>query len=172
MSDFHFLSRRSLRSGLAAGVLALALAGCAVGPDFVRPAPATPDDWTSWRSADDSLRMPVGGEQPLSERWWRAFGDPLLNRLQERALDASPDLRTAALRFAQARVQRGTVAAQQGPEIGVSGGVNRQRQSEYGAGTRMIDAIGVDDRATLAKILSEPFTLYQAGFDASWELDL
>jgi NodT family efflux transporter outer membrane factor (OMF) lipoprotein len=172
MSDFHSLSRRSLRSGLAAGVLALALAGCAVGPDFVRPAPAAPDDWTSWRSADDSLRMPVGGEQPLPEHWWRAFGDPLLNRLQERALDASPDLRTAALRLAQARVQRSTVAAQQGPEVGVSGSVNRQRQSEYGAGTRMIDAIGVDDRATLAKILSEPFTLYQAGFDASWELDL
>ena len=35
----------------------------------------------------------------------------------------------------------------------------------------MIDAIG-GDRETLAKALSEPFTLYQAGFDASWELDL
>ena len=105
----------------------------------------------------------------MPSQWWLAFGDPVLNQLQQRAVAASPDLRTAALRYAQARVQR--VAAQRAPEIDASGGITRQRQSEYGAGTRMIDAIG-GDRETLAKALSEPFTLYQAGFDASWELDL
>ena len=107
----------------------------------------------------------------MPSQWWLAFGDPVLNQLQQRAVAASPDLRTAALRYAQARVQRGVVAAQRAPEIDASGGITRQRQSEYGAGTRMIDAIG-GDRETLAKALSEPFTLYQAGFDASWELDL
>jgi NodT family efflux transporter outer membrane factor (OMF) lipoprotein len=35
----------------------------------------------------------------------------------------------------------------------------------------VIDAIS-QDRDALVEILSEPFTLYQAGFDASWELDL
>ena len=175
MSDSSHSFRRvfpcSPRLVLTACALALALAGCAVGPDFTRPETAAPDDWNSWRSADDALRAPLAATPALPSQWWLAFGDPVLNQLQQRALAASPDLRTAALRYAQARVQRGVVAAQRAPEIDASGGITRQRQSEYGAGTRMIDAIG-GDRETLAKALSEPFTLYQAGFDASWELDL
>lgn len=175
MSDSSHSLRRvfpcSPRLVLTACALAFALAGCAVGPDFTRPETAAPDDWNSWRSADDALRAPLAATPALPSQWWLAFGDPVLNQLQQRAVAASPDLRTAALRYAQARVQRGVVAAQRAPEIDASGGITRQRQSEYGAGTRMIDAIG-GDRETLAKALSEPFTLYQAGFDASWELDL
>ncbi len=169
MSTLLSRSLHPSRSTLAACLL-LALTGCALGPDFARPTSATPDDWAQWRSTDASLRQPVGSDA-LPAQWWQAFGDPVLDRLQARAVDASPDLRTAALHFAQARIQRGTVAAQQGPEIDFSGAVTRQRQSEYGTGTRMLDAIG-SNRAALAKVLGEPFTLYQAGFDASWEPDL
>ena len=50
---------------LLAGALAAALAGCAVGPDFVKPTPAAPDDWTSWRSGDASLRIPTEATQAL-----------------------------------------------------------------------------------------------------------
>lgn len=151
--------------------LALALTACATGPAYQPPTAQAPDDWTTWRSGDKSLRIPVETRQALPSAWWRAFNDPLLDQLQQRAIEASPDLRTATLHFAQARVQRSTTAAQRGPDVGVSGGVSRQRQSEVGAGTRMLDALG-GDRARLADFLSEPFTLYQAGFDASWELDL
>jgi NodT family efflux transporter outer membrane factor (OMF) lipoprotein len=161
----------SPNSRLAACLILFALAGCATGPDFVRPAPAAPEDWTSWRSADESLRAPLAQGAALQGKWWLAFGDPVLDRLQERALKASPDLRTALLRFEQARVQRITVAAQGGPELAAGASAQRQRQSEYGAGTRMIDAIG-GDRERLAGVLSAPFTLGQAGFDASWEPDL
>lgn len=160
------------RAGLLACLLVLALSGCAVGPNFVGSTTAAPDDWTSWRSADESLRAPAGTGQLLASPWWQAFGDSTLNSLQQRAFAASPDLQTAALHFAQARVQRSTTEAQRGPELGASGGLTYQRQSEYGAGTRLIDAIGGGDRGTLVKALSEPFTLYQTGFDASWELDL
>ncbi|KWT79676.1 MULTISPECIES: efflux transporter outer membrane subunit [unclassified Variovorax] len=155
---------------LLAGALAAALAGCAVGPDFVKPTPAAPDDWTSWRSGDASLRIPTEATQALPAQWWLAFNDATLDALQQRAFDASPDLRTAALRFAQARAQRNTVAAQRGPEINASGSATRQRQSQSGAGTRMIGIMGADP--SLTELLAEPFTLYQAGFDASWELDL
>ena len=103
--------------------------------------------------------------------WWTLLGDPVLDALQQRAPAASPDLRTAALRHAQSREQRGAVAAQQGPQVRANAGAVRQRQSEQGAGTRMLDAIG-GDRECVAKTLAQPFTLYQAGVDASWELDL
>jgi outer membrane protein TolC len=156
---------------MSAFVLGSVLAGCTVGPDFVPPTAAAPDDWTSWRSGDDSLRRPVAATDTLPTDWWRAYGDPVLDRLQKRAFEASPDLQTAALHFAQARVQRRVVGSPGVPEVGFSGAMARQRSSEYGAGTRLIDAIA-DDRDPLVDILSEPFTLYQAGFDASWEIDL
>ncbi|WP_312593638.1 efflux transporter outer membrane subunit [Stutzerimonas nitrititolerans] len=155
---------------LLAGALAAALAGCAVGPDFVKPTPAAPGDWTSWRSGDASLRLPIEAAQALPAQWWQAFNDVTLDALQQRAFDASPDLHTAALRFAQARAQRNTVAAQRGPDVKASGSAIRQRQSEHGASTRMIGIIGADP--SLTELLAEPFSLYQVGFDASWELDL
>jgi NodT family efflux transporter outer membrane factor (OMF) lipoprotein len=68
-------------------------------------------------------------------------------------------------------VQRDVTAAQRGPDVNATAGVNRQRQSEHGAGTRIIDAVG-GNREALIGFLSDPFTLYQTGFDASWELDL
>lgn len=156
--------------GLLAGALAAALAGCAVGPDFVKPTPTAPDNWTSWRSGDASLRIPSEATQALPAQWWQAFNDATLDALQRRAFDASPDLQTAALRFAQARAQRSTVAAQRGPDVNASGSATRQRQSESSAGTRMIGVMGADP--SLTELLAEPFTLYQAAFDASWEVDL
>ena len=184
MTDLQRTDPHPSRYRLAVGLVALALAGCAVGPDFTRPTATAPDDWTSWRSADASLRMPVDAAQALPARWWEAFGDPVLNGLEARAASASPDLRTAALHFAQARAQRSTTAAQGGPEVNASGSINRQRQSENGAATRLYDTLGSSlssssssssssiDTSSLLSALSTPFTLYQIGFDASWELDL
>ncbi|MBB4619651.1 efflux transporter outer membrane subunit [Sphingomonas abaci] len=164
------------RQALAMSLLALLLAGCTVGPNFVKPAPAAPGDWTSWRSGDVSLRAPIDSGAQLPADWWRAFNDPVLDELERRAFAASPDLRTAALHVAQARVQRGNAAAQGLPQVNASGQVKRQRQSEYGAGTRLFDAVAGNatgtDRDALAELLGEPFTLYQTGLDASWEIDL
>ncbi|XUY30601.1 efflux transporter outer membrane subunit (plasmid) [Agrobacterium sp. rho-8.1] len=165
-----------VRQAFASSLLALVLAGCTVGPDFVKPTLAAPSDWTSWRSGDASLRTPVGSETALPADWWRAFNDPVLDDLVRRGFVASPDLRTAALHVAQARVQRGNAAAQGLPQINASGQVTRQRQSEYGAGTRLFDVVAGGasgaDRDALAELLGAPFTLYQTGLDASWEIDL
>lgn len=162
--------RRALHAGPVLGAL-LAISGCAVGPRFVEPKQVAPADWSTWRSGDASLAGKVDASAPLQPDWWRAFHDPVLDRLERQAFAASPDLQTAALHFAQARVQRSTVAAQRGPQVTASGGVTRQRLSEYGASTRIVNALAAD-RSELLKVLSQPYTLYQAGFDASWELDL
>ena len=151
-------------------VALLAMPGCAVGPTYVKPATEAPADWSSWHGGDAG-QGDIASKGPLQPDWWLLFDDPVLNRLEQRALAASPDLQTAALHFAQARVQRSTVAAQRGPQVDASAGATRQRMSEYGSGTRIVDAL-VADRTELIRVLSQPFTLYQAGFDASWELDL
>ncbi|WP_232467748.1 efflux transporter outer membrane subunit [Bordetella genomosp. 9] len=171
-----FASRRHRRAaGFALPLLVAVLAGCAaVGPDYQPPATAAPSGWEEWRSGDGGRAGAVGAtaSRPLSDRWWTSFDDPVLNDLQDRAAQGSPDLRTAALRFAQARMQRMTVAAQRGPTLDATGAINRQRQSEYAAGTRLADAVAPANREALISVLSEPFNLYQGGFDASWEPDL
>ncbi|WP_341677500.1 efflux transporter outer membrane subunit [Niveibacterium sp. SC-1] len=162
------------RLALATGLLVVALGGCTVGPDFNQPASAAPENWSAWRSADESLRPVTTSDEALPAEWWHAFGDPLLDELEQRAFQASPDLQTAALRFAQSRTQRSMVEAQWGPEVDLTGSINRQRQSENGASTRLLDFIlpAGPNRDQLISLLSSPFTLYQAGFDLSWELDL
>ena len=57
-------------------------------------------------------------------------------------------------------MQRGVADAQRGPELGLSAGLSQQRQSEYGASTRMFDVIG-GNRQALARFLSQPFTVAQ-----------
>lgn len=161
-----------VRPPFAPVLLALLLAGCAVGPDFAPPQAAAPQDWSAWHGADASLDRPANIDAALRPDWWRAFGDPVLDALEERAFAASPDLRTAALHFAQARAQRGVTAAAEGPQVNLTGGVTRQRQSENAAGSRVLRAIADGQADPFIALVSEPFTLYQAGFDASWELDL
>jgi NodT family efflux transporter outer membrane factor (OMF) lipoprotein len=167
---------RTSSAYFACSALALLLAGCAMGPDHRPAEPQAPADWSAWHGGSQAL---LGTERTVAPTAvasgdWKAFNDPLLDRLQARALEANHDLQGAALRFAQSRVQRTATAAQQAPQLNASGSVTRQRQSETGAATRMIDALGssVSNRDQLIRTLSEPYNLYQAGFDASWEIDL
>ena len=160
------------RRDVVACMIALALNGCASGaPQYVKPQPPAPADWTTWRSGDQTLRAPIENGDFLPENWWAPFSDPILDQLQAQAVTVSPDLATAALHFAQARVQRATVSAQRGPQVDLNGSATAQRQSEFGAGIRLIDAIGAD-RDKIVPLIAEPYGFYQVGFDASWELDL
>lgn len=147
------------------------LSACAVGPEFVRPElPAK----TQWNSA---LGAGAGGAQPASAavdvRWWTRFNDATLDNLVQRALDSNLDVRIAALRVAQSRVQRQGLSGKQWPSLDASAAYQGQRLSEFGTGTRLIDAIApAAERQALIDVLSESHQVYQAGFDAAWELDL
>lgn len=149
--------------------LALAAACTTVGPRFTAPTTSAPAHWSDWHSGSPSLAMPTA---PALAGGWQRFDDPVLAQLLERALESNLDLRTAATRFAEARVQERIAGARALPEVGGRAGVNRERQSENGVGTRIVGAIPGVDREHIIQVLSQPFTLYQAGFDASWELDL
>jgi NodT family efflux transporter outer membrane factor (OMF) lipoprotein len=165
---------------LAAAML-LALAGCA---NTTVPAPSTtaeaPADWATWHGGDASLVPPaaeLGAAAPATTAArWAALGDPVLSHLTTMAVDASPDLRIAILRVLEARADAATVAAQRGPQVNGRAGVDRQRVSENGSATRLLEIIGSNNPAfnpqELIGLVATPYTVYQAGFDASWELDL
>lgn len=157
----------------AAGSLAVLLAACTtVGPEFQRPQTPAPADWSSWTSAGADLSRSSGQPGSPQSRWWEAFNDPVLNRLEDKALAQNPDLRAAALHYAQSRAQRDVTGSQQGPDAKLQAGATRQRQSEYAAGTRILDITAPANRDALADSLSGPFTQYQAGIDLAWEIDL
>ena len=86
---------------------AMAVAGCAVGPDYKRPAADLPVAWkleAPWRTGAPADAADKGD-------WWKAFGDTQLNDLEQRAMADSPTLAIAAARLAQARATvRGTSA--------------------------------------------------------------
>jgi len=152
----------------------LCVAGCAVGPEYEPPvSPDVPQRLSAapLTASATSASLPVSDAAPPVQ-WWTAFDDPLLDELEQRAASASPDLQTAALRFAQARIQRGIVSAQRQPQVALDAAAVRTRQSEWGASTRLFDAIGGGDRDALAGFLADPTTIYQAGVNASWEIDL
>ena len=78
---------------------AIAVAGCAVGPDYKRPTPDLPVAWkleAPWRTGAPADAADKGD-------WWKAFGDPQLDELEARASEHSPTLAIAAARLAQAR---------------------------------------------------------------------
>jgi NodT family efflux transporter outer membrane factor (OMF) lipoprotein len=153
-------------------LICLALTGCAaVGPDYHQPAAVAPATLSDWHGGSAELMDPSLRSSSGSQAYAR-FDDPVLKGLQERAMAANHDIRSAALHFAQSRAQRSVAGSEQGPQVGARAGATRQRTSENGTATRLINVIAPGNRDMLVDTLSDPFSVYSAGFDASWELDL
>jgi len=99
---------------LLPALVAAALAACAAGPDYRRPAVELPVAWKiepPWREAapnDASIKGP----------WWARFADPTLDTLEVRALAANPSLAAATARLAQARAQLASVSSALYPQVG------------------------------------------------------
>lgn len=146
-------------------VMALAVGACAVGPDFEKPPSALPDRWRTNTAAVSSESVDV--------HWWKQFNDSALDDLVERALRENPQIHIAALRIAQSRVQRGAVTGSRWPVVNATALYDRERQSEHGVSVRLIDILAQPaTRDQIVELLAEPYDVYQAGFDAAWELDL
>lgn len=144
---------------VAAVAVGLALAGCAVGPDYREPEPDVPAAW--------SAALPSTAADPgIDEAWWAAFGDPLLSYLVERALIANPDVVRAEAVVAEARALRSQAQAAFFPEIDGSGSITHRRQTTTG-NTTSFGGLGLS-RQSGANVN----TFYQSGFDSSWEFDL
>ena len=143
------------RSPFPALLLPLML-GCMVGPDYRRPDVATPPSW-----GELAATAPPGRSEALASgvptAWWISFGDPLLTSLVERTVASNPTLQQAEARVREARASRQIAAADLWPQIGSSGSYTRARTSQNGLGA-----------LTPGKWTS----LFQAGFDANWELDV
>ena len=135
------------------GLMTVALACCTVGPNFLKPAPKMPVKWAE-APKDEAARKPLDISQ-----WWTIFRDPELNSLIERAVQSNLDLQIAEARIREARAQRVVVAAAYYPEIDAAGSYTRSRTSESTNPLQVSSTPGGQN-------------LFQAGFDATWEIDV
>jgi NodT family efflux transporter outer membrane factor (OMF) lipoprotein len=114
-------------------LLALAIAGCAVGPDFHRPAappadhylPATPPPFAPAAAAGQAAaaappRLVPGAE--LSGEWWQLFHSPALQQAVAAALADSPTLAAATATLAEAEQQVAVARGGFWPRISGNGG--------------------------------------------------
>lgn len=84
------------------------LAGCTVGPDYVRPDIKAPDQWTVEYQAAADL---------ANTQWWRHFNDPVLDSLIETAVRGNLDLKSAAAKVDQYLGALDTTRSQYFPQI-------------------------------------------------------
>jgi len=130
----------SCKSALLPGVAAVGLllsAGCAVGPDFKKPAAPEVSGYTPAPLATTTGTTGVGGGEAqrfasgsdVAGDWWTLFHSAPLNELIERSLTNNPDLKAAQ---AALSVAREGVLAQRGvyyPSVSGDFSASRQRQS-------------------------------------------
>ncbi|MBI3145463.1 MAG: efflux transporter outer membrane subunit [Pseudogulbenkiania sp.] len=125
---------------------ALLLGGCALGPDYQRPAVTVPaaykesGDWTPAAPADHLPRA----------AWWQDFADPRLDSLQGQLLAHNQTLRAAEAGYRQAQALLQQAQAGFAPTLDLSGSIGRGRASGASASANS----------------------YRAALSAAWELDL
>ncbi len=136
----------------AVGCLAAMLAaGCAAaGQEHVRPDIPVTESWHTPLADGLSSREP---DPDQLVTWWKTLDDPVLTGLIEKAVTNNLELRSAKARIRQARAERSVAQASLFPALDAVGSVVRSGE-------------GDDSAADSSR------TMYAAGFDAGWEIDL
>jgi outer membrane protein, multidrug efflux system len=93
---------------------ALVLSGCAVGPNYHRPAVQTP---TVYRTTDEPQQAETQTTSIADLPWWQVFHDPQLQELIRTALKQNYDLQLAVERVNAARAQVGITRSNEFPQV-------------------------------------------------------
>jgi NodT family efflux transporter outer membrane factor (OMF) lipoprotein len=131
---------------LSLGVVAL-LCGCAVGPDYVRPAMPVPVSYKedgAWKSAEPK-------DVDSRDHWWEYYGDEKLNELVTQANQANQNIQLAEAQYRHANALVDSAQAAYFPVASASVGDSRGRTTN-----------------STPKIVRST----TASFNASWEVDV
>jgi multidrug efflux system outer membrane protein len=126
-----------------------------VGPDYARPStPAAPpfrdaDNLGTWKAAAPADALARG-------EWWKLFGDPTLDGLEDRALASNQDLKATAARVEQSAAAAGLTRSALWPQVSLDPAMTRERFSPTTANAYP---------TTVANDFSVPLV-------ASWEIDV
>lgn len=136
---------------LKALMLTTILAACApVGPNYAPPGTEAPKQWST--PLKGGLVEKDSDVNALST-WWRTLHDPILTNLVVKAVSGNLDLESARSRVREARAKRGLIEARLFPTVDAAAYATRNRLSE-------------------ARYGGDDYSLYSAGFDSGWEIDV
>ncbi|HEX5218166.1 MAG TPA: efflux transporter outer membrane subunit, partial [Verrucomicrobiae bacterium] len=124
------------------------LAGCAVGPNYSRPAVPSQSSWKEGATSTNAAVLPT--------EWWAIFNDAELSALEAQAVQANQDLKVAVARVTEARALARVSKSELFPSITANGSYSWNRLSENGANA----------------LPDSKFEDFGGSFDLSYELDL
>jgi len=142
----------TLMLALTAAGATFLFSGCSAGPNY-RP-PKTQVDAAFANGTQTNLAFGQTAAQ-----WWRAFNDERLDQLIALSLASNHDLRVATARLLEARALHTQAVAQEMPTINADAGYTKSTAS------------GDAEPFALPRSQRE-LSLFNAGLDATWELDL
>lgn len=152
---------------LIAGAAAAALAGCAVGPDYVRP--TTPAAAAYKEQAPQQGWAPARpGQLAPAKDWWTVFEDPTLSALAARVAVSNQNVAAAEAAFRQARAMVREQRAALFPTVGLDFGATR---SGSGRGT-VVTSPGGGGTGVVTGGAGGASTSYRGNLNASWEADV
>jgi NodT family efflux transporter outer membrane factor (OMF) lipoprotein len=136
-------ARRRMRAPLASATLiaSVLVAGCAVGPKYVKPDALPPAPASAPGGEPQAQAMPSAysegegwkpaqpADQALRGAWWEVFNDAELNALESRISVSNQTLKAAEARFRQARALVRVNRAAQFPTVRATPSLGNQRLS-------------------------------------------
>lgn len=155
---------RPLPITLSIGLACLMLAGCAVGPDYVRPEVSTPQRFKEavasgkWVQLDEKA---LSAGSTVSTAWWKVFNDPTLDALQEQVSVDNQNILIAEARYRAARAALDSANASFYPSI----------NGNFGS-SRASNALTTNSSGAQVQGSQAPKTTVNLSASASWELDL
>ncbi|KVE26620.1 RND transporter [Burkholderia singularis] len=145
-------ARRALSMAVAAAT-AMLVAGCALGPDYQRPAATIP---AAYKEAPPGWKVAQPADRADRGPWWTIYGDPQLDALVDKLNASNQTVAQYAAAYRQARALVAQARASYFPTLGVTA-----------SGSRAGSA------ATTSSIARNTVSnSYNVGLDASWEPDL
>ncbi|RDI99390.1 TolC family protein [Dyella solisilvae] len=148
-----------MRTKLISSLLLLGLAGCTVGPNYVKPQLATNPTFHEVNPTQAS----TAPAPATLDAWWTGFNDPELVRIMDRVIAQNLDLAASSARVEQARAAARHAQADRLPQGSLDGSITREHQSELSPLGKIASHSPSYDRDQ---------TLAEVGAGASWELDL
>ena len=132
--------------------LSALLSGCAVGPNYKRPQTSVASSFANTPTHADSA------DETTLAAWWKGFHDGKLDGLVDRAIAHNLDLRIAMANLKEARALRRLTTYDLAPTV----------QANAGYANELLSKAAAPPGASRG---AREFELYDASFDATWELD-
>ena len=160
---YFFAVVRFIITGIVALLSGLLLAGCTVGPKYIKPTvPTTPtykEEAPGSFKESDQWQPAHPADQTSRGNWWEIFGDPELNKLEDQIAGSNQSLKVAEARFREARAVIRFSRASQFPTISTVPNASYVKSSDFSP----------NFPARIPQASKGDFVL---PFDLSYELDL